>query len=126
ADGAGTNDPAQLVLIDNQSTSRSVAAGIKLQASAGGLTTAIDASDVEINDAINVGANNIVGTTGNLDFTTFDVTGASGNVTAGTYNSQTFSASASFTGTVTVAIDLTLTAGDLNVNGGNIASSGTL
>ncbi len=126
ADGAGTSDPAQLILVDNLDASRPIAAGIKLQAAAGGLTTGIDASDAEIGDAINVGANNIVGTTGDLNFSNFDVTGSSGDVTAGTYNGQTISAAASFTGTVTVATDLTLTAGDIAVNGGNITSSGAL
>ena len=51
----------------------------------GGITDAIDASATEIDNALNMGANNIVGTTGNIDLTNFDVTGSSGNiVTAGT------------------------------------------
>lgn len=80
ADGAGTADPAQLVLIDNLDTDRVQPIGLKIQAAAGGLTTAIDATDAEIGDALSVGANNIVGTTGNIDLTNFDVVGSSGNV----------------------------------------------
>jgi hypothetical protein len=126
ANGGGTSDPAQLLLVDNQDTDRPVAVGVKIQAAAGGLTTAIDASDAEIGDALNVGANNIVGTTGNLTFSNFSVTGASGNIVAGTYNSQTISSAANFTGSITVATDLTLTAGDIAVNGGDITASGAL
>lgn len=99
ANGAGAADPAQLLLIDNLDTDRAVGAGIKLQAAGGGMTTAIDATDAEIVDAINVGVNNIVGTTGNIDFTNFDVAGATGNVTM---------------------------AGNLAVNSGTITSSGNI
>jgi hypothetical protein len=48
-----------------------------------------------------------------------------GTVSAGTYNGQTISSTASFTGTVSVAGNTTLT-GDLAVNGGDITSSGAL
>ncbi len=99
ASGAGTSDPAQLLLLDNLDTDRAAPIGIKLQAAGGGMTTAIDATDVEIVDALNVAANNIKGTTGNIDFDNFDVIGSSGNIT---------------------------TAGDLAVNGGDITSSGAL
>jgi hypothetical protein len=80
ADGAGTADPSQLLLVDNLDVNRTQPVGIKLQA-AFGLTTAIDASDAEIGDALNVGANNIVGTAAVIDFTNFDVSSA-GAVTA--------------------------------------------
>ena len=74
---------------------------------------------------ITVGANNIVGTTGNVDLTNFDVMGSTGNVTAGTYNGQTISSSANFTGTVAIATNATL-GGDIAVNGGDITSTGAL
>jgi hypothetical protein len=48
-----------------------------------------------------------------------------GTVTAGTYNGQTISSAANFTGTVAVAGNTTLT-GDLAVNGGDITSTGAL
>ncbi len=47
-------------------------------------------------------ANTIQGTTAIIDFTNFDVA-SNGNVTAGTYNGQTISSSANFTGSLTVA-----------------------
>jgi hypothetical protein len=77
------------------------------------------------NANVDLGANNIVGTTGNISLTNFTVNGTNGNVTAGTYNGQTISSSANFTGTVAVAGNTTLT-GNVAVNGGNITSSGTL
>ncbi len=78
------------------------------------------------NGNVDVGANDILGTTGNINLTNFDVAGATGAVTAGTYNGQTISSSANFTGTVTAAGNLTLTAGDIAVNGGDITSTGAL
>lgn len=99
ANGAGTADPAQMLLVENQDLNRALPIGIKIQSAAGGMTTGIDASDAELVDAINVGANNIVGTTGDLNFTNFDVTGATGNIT---------------------------TAGDLALNGGDITSTGAI
>lgn len=99
ANGGGTADPSQIILIDNLDTDRAVAAGIKLQAAAGGLTVALDASDAEIDTALATGDNNITGGTGNLDFTNFDVVGSSGNIT---------------------------TAGDLALNGGDLTTTGAL
>jgi hypothetical protein len=77
------------------------------------------------NANVDVGGNNIIGTTGNIDLTNFDVVGTTGNVTAGTYNGQTISSSANFTGTVAAAGNIT-TSGDIAVNGGDITSSGAL
>ncbi|MGH7196846.1 MAG: carbohydrate binding domain-containing protein [Candidatus Saccharimonadales bacterium] len=111
ANGTGLADPAQLLLVDNLDLNRAVPVGIKIQAATGGITTGIDASDAEIGDALSVGANNIVGTTGNIDFTNFDVVGASGNTSVG--------------GTLAVTGNTTLT-GDLAVNGGDITAGGAL
>jgi hypothetical protein len=83
ADGAGSSDPAQLVLIDNLDTDRAQPIGLKVQSAAGTITTALDVSDAEIDTALSIGANNIVGTTGNIDLTNFDVVGSSGNTTVG-------------------------------------------
>jgi hypothetical protein len=77
------------------------------------------------NANIDLGANDIIGTTADINLTNFDVIGATGNVTAGAYNGQTISSSANFTGTVAVAGNTTLT-GDVAVNGGDITSSGAL
>jgi hypothetical protein len=109
ANGVGTADPAQLMLIDNLDTNRAVAAGIKLQAAGGGMTTAIDATDAEIVDAINVAANNIVGTTGNIDFTNFDVIGSTGSVTMAGNLSVT-------SGTITNSGNINTTGGGLQTN----------
>lgn len=62
-----------------------------------GIIDAIDASDANITNALNFGANTIIGTTGNIDLTNFDVTGSSGSIT---------------------------TAGDLAVNGDDITADG--
>ena len=77
------------------------------------------------NATVDVGANNIIGTTGDINLTNFDVVGSTGNVTAGTYNGQTISSTANFTGTLGVAGNTTLT-GDLAINGGDLTSSGAL
>ncbi len=97
ADGAGTADPSQLILIDNLDTDRLIAAGIKVQAAAGGITSAIDASDAELVNALSTGDNHIIGGASDLNFTNFDVTGANGNI---------------------------VTAGDLALNGGDLTSTG--
>lgn len=56
--------------------------GVVIEATnAGGvITDAIDASDAEIVNAINIGANVILGTTGTINFTNFDVA-STGNIT---------------------------------------------
>jgi len=125
AAGAATADPAQMLLLDNQSTTRSQPIGLKIQSASGGMVTAIDASGSNITNALSVGANAITGTTGNITYTNFSVAGATGNVTSGTINGQTISSSASFTGTVAVTGDVTVTS-NLAVNGGNITSTGAL
>jgi hypothetical protein len=114
ANGTGTNNPAQLFLLDNLDTNQVIADGLKIQAAGGGITDAIDLSDAELVNALNVGDNTILGTTAVIDFTNFDVLGngdttvggtlaVTGTVTGGTYNGQTISSSASFTGTLNVA-----------------------
>ncbi|KKU23322.1 MAG: Outer membrane autotransporter barrel domain protein, partial [Candidatus Woesebacteria bacterium GW2011_GWC2_47_16] len=57
ADGAGAADPAQLVLIDNLDADRAQPIGLKIQSAAGGITTALDVSDAEIETALYSGAN---------------------------------------------------------------------
>lgn len=93
--GAGTADPAQLLLLDNLDLNRSIADGLRIQSAAGLISDAIDASDPELVNALNVGDNSIVGTTPLIDFTNFDVD-ASGNITS---------------------------AGDVAVNGGNLTTT---
>ncbi len=60
ADGAGTADPAQLLLLDNLDTDNGTPIGLKLQSAAGGMAVAIDASDAEIATAIDIGSNDIL------------------------------------------------------------------
>jgi hypothetical protein len=126
---------------------------IVLNSSVGGLTvrdnsTPIGGNLLEVQN--NAGSTNYfsISTTGAAVAGTFTATGnintsgaiqtggttridASGNlinigtVSAGTYNGQTISSSANFTGTLGVAGNTTLT-GDLAVNGGDLTSSGAL
>lgn len=98
-DGGGAIDPAQLLLLENLDTDRAQPTGLRIQSAGGGLTTAIDASDAEIVTALNVGANNIVGTTGDISYSNFSITGATGTIA---------------------------TSGDLAINGGDVTSAGAL
>jgi hypothetical protein len=108
--GTGTNDPAQLMILDNLDTDRAVPVAIRIQSAAGGISTGIDASDVELGDALSVGANNIVGTTGNIDFANFDLVGATGNLSlAGSISGGT-----TYSGS-----------GNINTSGGAIQTNGT-
>jgi hypothetical protein len=59
ADGAGTADPAQLLLVDNLDVNRAQPIGIKVQSAAGAITTALDVSDAEIVTAIAIGVNDV-------------------------------------------------------------------
>ena len=80
-DDATAGIAAAIRISNLQSTSINITDGIKIDASTDGtITDAIDVSDAEITNAINVGANAIVGTTAILNFTNFDVD-ASGNIT---------------------------------------------
>jgi parallel beta-helix repeat protein len=66
---------------------------------------------------LQLNANTLQGTTAVIDFTNFDVA-SNGNVTAGTYNGQTISTTASLTGTLAVA-GLTTLNGGLTVEAGD-------
>lgn len=98
ADTANNKSPSNFINISDLETAPGATpTGIKFNVA--GSMLAIDASDPEITTALSFGANDIVGTTGNIDLSNFDVTGSSGNIT---------------------------TAGDLAVNGGDITSTGSL
>jgi len=126
AAGVASADPAQLLLLNNANASRTQPVGLKIQSTSAGIATAIDASDPNIVTAVNVGANDIVGTTGNITLTNFGVDGSTGNVTTnGTINGQTISSTAQFTGTVNVT-GATTFASNIAVNGGSITSTGAL
>src|SRR5581483_8203150 len=76
ADGAGTADPSQLVLIKNLDTDRALPVGLKIAGVSGGnVTTAIDLTDANIGTAIALGTNNVTGTN-------FSITGSTGDVTS--------------------------------------------
>jgi hypothetical protein len=83
ADGSGTSDPAQLLLVKNLDVDRALPIGIKIDAanSNGKVTTAIDASSTNITNALSVGANTITGTTGAITYTNFNLN-ASGDITS--------------------------------------------
>ncbi|MHA2426594.1 MAG: MerR family DNA-binding transcriptional regulator [Candidatus Hermodarchaeia archaeon] len=74
------------------------ATGVLTMSASAAQTTAIVVTDTDYTNALSIGTNNIIGTTGDIDLTNFDVTGSSGNIT---------------------------TAGDLAVNGGDITTTAT-
>jgi hypothetical protein len=85
------NDSANLqgfdagIAIENGDTNLAMDDGILLRANLGTIVDGIDASDAEIVNALNFGVNTLLGTTGNIDMSNFDVVGSTGNVTmAGT------------------------------------------
>ena len=80
-------------------------------------TSAPSFAGLTLTGNLNLNANTIQGTTAVIDFNNFDVA-STGAVTAGTYNGQTISSSASFTGTLTVA-GLTTLNGGLNIEAGD-------
>ncbi len=98
ANGAGTNNPAQLLILDNQDATQAVSNGIVIQSAGGTIVDALDLTDAELVNALNVGDNIVLGTTATIDFSNFDVAG-NGNITS---------------------------AGDVAVNGGDLTSSGAL
>jgi len=70
-----------LKITNLQSSSINITDAILIDASTDGtIVDAIDASDAEITNALNIGANALVGTTPTLDFTNFDVA-ATGHIT---------------------------------------------
>src|SRR5690606_2275663 len=58
-DGAGTSDPAQLLLIDNLDTDRAQPIGLKIQSAAGKITTDLDVSDGEIDTGLALGSTDV-------------------------------------------------------------------
>jgi hypothetical protein len=80
APGTGTTE--SLLVLDNADTDTAVTTGLLVTSAAGAITTALDVSDAEIGTALNFGANTIVGTTGDIDTTYFDVTGSTGSFTS--------------------------------------------
>lgn len=86
-DGAGVSTPSQLVAINNLDNDSSIPVGLKVQSEAGGVTTAVDASDADIVTALSSGSNDlngtnwsITGSTGNVQ-TSGDVTVSGGDIT---------------------------------------------
>ncbi|MDD4611132.1 MAG: hypothetical protein PHU73_04255, partial [Patescibacteria group bacterium] len=67
--GADVDEAADaLIVLDNSDTNDSVNDGLFFDVAAGGMTDAIDATDAQIDNALNFGTNDIIGTTGQLDF----------------------------------------------------------
>ncbi len=131
ANGSNATPAAQLVLVKNNDTNEVLAAGIAVQAAAGGITTAFDASGANITNALSIGANAIAGTN-------FSVSGA-GAVTAVGVNSGagllqgtggltvTGAASINATGTANTSIgngtgSLAIASSGLNVTAGGAVS----
>ncbi len=102
ASGAGTTEA--LISLNNADADTAVTDGLIITSANGLITDAIDVSDAEITNALNVGDNIILGTTATIDFSNFDVS-STGNTSIG--------------GTLGVNSNTILT-GDLTVNGSNI------
>lgn len=108
-DTAANSITEALLYIGNEETTAStVTDGIRIVSPGvnNGIDDAIDVSDSNIDNAINVGANDIVGTTAVIDFTNFDVDG-SGNITTGG-TTQTFSGASGTITTSTAGAGLTV------------------
>ncbi len=58
--GSNASAPAQLVLITNNDTNESVAAGLKVTSATGTIVSALDASGSNITNALSIGSNNIL------------------------------------------------------------------
>jgi hypothetical protein len=82
ADGAGTADPPQLLLIDNLDTDRAQPVGLRIQSAAGGLATAIDLSDAEIGVALALGDNDL--TVGGVTLSSSELAILDNNIDLGT------------------------------------------
>ena len=109
ADGTGTSDPLQLVLLDNQDTDRVLPTGLRVSSTGGGgVTTAIDLSDASIVTALSLGANDV-------SATNFSIDGATGNITtAGDLAVNGSDITTTSTGTATV---FNTSATTLNIGG---------
>ncbi len=68
-----------LLVLNNADTDTLLGDGITITSEAGGITDAIDLTDTDIVNALNIGANNLVGTTGNITLDKFTMVGATGN-----------------------------------------------
>ncbi|MGH9857817.1 MAG: beta strand repeat-containing protein, partial [Acidobacteriota bacterium] len=100
ADASANAITEALLALDNaETTASTVADGLLITSSGvnGGIVDGIDVSDANLTNAVNVGANTILGTATSIDFTNFDLDG-SGNITTG---------------------------GDITVNGGDITTNQT-
>lgn len=80
---ASTNGMEVGLSIENADTDDAMVKGIEFVTAAGAITTAIDATDPEIGTALSVAANDIVGTTGLINYTNFDVEADGDIVSAG-------------------------------------------
>ena len=76
---ASANGMEAIISLINSDTDDAVTSGIIIASAAGLITTALDVSDAEIGTALSVGANDVVGTTGLINYDNFDV-GADGDL----------------------------------------------
>ncbi len=127
------NSAGTIDLQDNTSVSgtSTFSVGTGLTTLGGGLTASGGAIQLNTSGSANTSIGNATGTfaltSAGLNVTTLGaLSGITTISTSSTINSQTISNAASLTGTLTVANNLTLTAGDIAVNGGDITSTGAL
>lgn len=80
-----TADVDTAIRIENADTDTAIVTGIDFVIGSGGMTTALNVSDPEITNALNIGPNVLLGTTATIDFTNFDVQANGDVVSAGNY-----------------------------------------
>jgi fibronectin-binding autotransporter adhesin len=118
ADGSGAANASQLLMVENLDTNLTLANGVVVQSVGGGaITDALDLSDGEIVNAINIGLNNIVTSSTTIDSTELDLLdGRSGtlvdSVNVATYATTGVTAGSGLSGGGTVGVST------LNIGGG--------
>jgi hypothetical protein len=120
AASASSEAPSQLLLLENLDDDVTVGDGILIQSTGSNdITDGLDVSDSEIVNAVNVGDNNILGTTAVINFTNFDVDASGNAILAGTLavNGDTITSDGDLT--ITAAGGNIITGNALNVGGGS-------
>ncbi len=122
ANDAANASTESLIFLDNAETTASTLTDAILITSSGadgGIVDAIDVSAGNITNALNVGGNNIIGTTAVINFDNFDIDGSGNLVTAGTLTAatnETINGVDINAGTVSDVVNLTINSGgDLTI-----------
>ncbi|MDO8529927.1 MAG: hypothetical protein Q7S10_00735 [bacterium] len=113
------------LLIDNADDTVAIGTGINITSSGGGtITTGIDLTATAIGTGISLAANDIVGTTGLINYTNFDVDAAGGITVAATEGLDTNAAGALELGKLNAtSVDICNSAACDTINIGNLATT---